>query len=124
MSLVSPSLWITPVKISISGLMYVTGVTVTGVTFLMDNTTEDQYIRSYVLLSTPQIPSVSMWLNQAASLLPLEKLTYDVHQRSNDFWHLIHFLGLSLKCLLTVLFPRRLKNSITQTLFRKLVPFD
>ncbi len=53
-SLVSPSLWITPVKISISGLMYVTGdscvtgVTVPGVTFLMDNTSEDQNIRSYV----------------------------------------------------------------------------
>ncbi len=67
LSLVLPSLWVTPVKISISGLMYVTGVTVTGVTFLMDNTakisisglmyvtgvtflmdntTEDQYIRS------------------------------------------------------------------------------
>ncbi len=44
LSLVLPSLWITPVKISISGLMYVTGVTVTGVTFLMDNTSEDQYI--------------------------------------------------------------------------------
>ncbi len=26
----------------------VTGVTVTGVTFLMDNKSEDQYIRSYV----------------------------------------------------------------------------
>ncbi len=50
MSLVSPSLWVTPVKISISGLMYVTGVTVTGVTFLMDNNSEDQYIRSYVCL--------------------------------------------------------------------------
>ncbi len=47
LSLVSPSLWITPVKISASGLMYVTGVTVTGVTFLMDNTSEDQCIRSY-----------------------------------------------------------------------------
>ncbi len=35
LSLVLPSLWVTPVKISISGLMYVTGVTVTGVTFLM-----------------------------------------------------------------------------------------
>ncbi len=46
-SLVSPSLWITAVKISASGLMYVTGVTVTGVTFLMDNTSEDQCIRSY-----------------------------------------------------------------------------
>ncbi len=44
-----PSLWITPVKISASGLMYVTGVTVTGVTFLMDNTSEDQCIRSYVV---------------------------------------------------------------------------
>ncbi len=48
LSLVLPSLWITAVKISISGLMYVTDVTVTGATFLMDNTTEDQYIRSYV----------------------------------------------------------------------------
>ncbi len=54
LSLVLPSLWITPVKIRISGLMYVTGdscvtgVTVTGVTFLMDNTSEDQNIRSYV----------------------------------------------------------------------------
>ncbi len=48
LSLALPSLWITPVKISISGLMYVTGVAVTGVTFLMDNTSEDQYIRSYV----------------------------------------------------------------------------
>ncbi len=49
------SLWITPVKISISGLIYVTGVTVsgvtvTGVTFLVDNTSEDQYIRSYIYL--------------------------------------------------------------------------
>ncbi len=40
-------------KICISGLMYVTGVnvtgvTVTGVTFLMDNTSEDLYIRSDV----------------------------------------------------------------------------
>ncbi len=64
-SLVSPSLWITAVKISASGLMYVTGVTFlmdtavkisasglmyvtgcycTGVTFLMDNTSEDQCI--------------------------------------------------------------------------------
>ncbi len=48
LSLVLPSLWITPVKISIPALMYVTGVTVTGVTFLMDNTSEDQYTRSYV----------------------------------------------------------------------------
>ncbi len=35
-------------KISISGLMYATGVTVTGVTFLMDNNSEGQCIRSYV----------------------------------------------------------------------------
>ncbi len=41
LSLALPSLWITPVKISIPGLMYVTVVTVTGVTFLMDNTSED-----------------------------------------------------------------------------------
>ncbi len=46
-SLVSPSLWITPVKISALGLMYFTGVTVTGVTFLMDNSSEDQCIGSY-----------------------------------------------------------------------------
>ncbi len=45
---VSPSLWITAVKIGASGLMYVTGVTVTGVTFLMDNSSEDQCIGSYV----------------------------------------------------------------------------
>ncbi len=44
---VSPSLWITAVKISASGLMHVTGVTVTGVTFLMDNSSEDQCIGSY-----------------------------------------------------------------------------
>ncbi len=48
LSLALPSLWVTPVKISISGLMYVTGVTVTGITFRMGNTSEDQYIRSYV----------------------------------------------------------------------------
>ncbi len=41
-SLVLPSLWVTPVKISISGLVYVTGLTVTGVTFLMGDTSEDQ----------------------------------------------------------------------------------
>ncbi len=46
-------LTVTPVKIGLSGLVYVTGVTVTGVTvtsvtFLMGNTSEDQYIGSYV----------------------------------------------------------------------------
>ncbi len=82
MSLVSPSLWITPVKISASGLMYVTGVTVTGVTFLwitavkisasglmyvtgvtflMDNSSEDRasgLCMSLVLLS---LVSPSLW---------------------------------------------------------------
>ncbi len=48
LSLALPSLWITPVKISIPALMYVTGVTVTGITFLMGNTSEDQYTSSYV----------------------------------------------------------------------------
>ncbi len=48
MSLVLSFLWIITVKIGISCLMYVTGFTVTGVTFLMDNNREDQYIRSYV----------------------------------------------------------------------------
>ncbi len=43
LSLALPSLWVTPVKISISGLTYVTGVT-----FLMGNTSEDKYIGSYV----------------------------------------------------------------------------
>ncbi len=48
LSLVLPSLRVTPVKISLSGLVYVTGVTVTGVTFLTTNTSEDQFIRSCV----------------------------------------------------------------------------
>ncbi len=61
MSLVSPSLWITPVKISASGL-YVTGVTVTGVTFLMDNTSEDQCIRSYVCHCVRSLVSPSLWI--------------------------------------------------------------
>ncbi len=52
-SLVSPSLWITAEKISASGLMYVTGVT-----FLMDNTSEDQCIRSYVC----PLVSPSLWI--------------------------------------------------------------
>ncbi len=43
MSLVLSSLWIITVKISISGLMYVTGATL-----LMDNNSEDQCMRSYV----------------------------------------------------------------------------
>ncbi len=43
MSLVLSSLWIITVKISISGLMYVTGVI-----FLMDNNSEDRCMRSYV----------------------------------------------------------------------------
>ncbi len=43
LSLVLPSLRVTPVKIGLSGLVYVTGVT-----FLMGNTSEDQYIGSYV----------------------------------------------------------------------------
>ncbi len=43
LSLVLPSLWIITVKISISGLMYVTGVI-----FLMDNNSEDQYNKSYI----------------------------------------------------------------------------
>ncbi len=47
------TLWITPVKISISGLMYVTGDSLCHWCYchwchLMDNTSEDQYIRSYV----------------------------------------------------------------------------
>ncbi len=53
LSLVLPSLWVTPVKIGTSGLMYVTGVTVTGVTvtsvtFLTGITSEDQFIRYYL----------------------------------------------------------------------------
>ncbi len=43
MSLVLSFLWIITVKISISCLMYVTGVI-----FLMDYNSEDQYIRSNV----------------------------------------------------------------------------
>ncbi len=48
LSLVLPSLRVTPGKISLSGLVYVTGATVTGVSFLVGNTSEDWYIRSYV----------------------------------------------------------------------------
>ncbi len=50
-------------KISASGLMYVTGVTVTGVTFLMDNTSEDQCIRSYAChWCLPSLVSPSLWI--------------------------------------------------------------
>lgn len=46
--------------------------------------------KKFILLlwSTAQIPSINMWLSQAATLLPLEKLTYDLHQRSEVFWHI------------------------------------
>ncbi len=53
LSLALPSLWITPVKISISGLMYVTGVTVTGITFLMDNTSED-HVKEFFFMDSNQ----------------------------------------------------------------------
>lgn len=39
-----------------------------------------------LLWSSPQVPSFKMWLSQACTLLPLEKLTYDIHQKSDDFW--------------------------------------
>ncbi len=62
-SLVSPSLWITPVKISASGLMHVTGVTVTGVTFLMDNSREDQCHQVLCMsLELQSLVSPSLWI--------------------------------------------------------------
>ncbi len=42
------TLWVTPVKIGISDLMYVTDDTVTGVTFLTGITSKDQFIRYYL----------------------------------------------------------------------------
>lgn len=39
-----------------------------------------------LLWSTRHVPSVNMWLSQVATYLPLEKLTCDLHRKSNDFW--------------------------------------
>lgn len=39
-----------------------------------------------LLWSTAQVPSVNMWLSQVSILLPLEKLTYDLHKKSEVFW--------------------------------------
>lgn len=41
-----------------------------------------------LLWSTPHIPSTTMWLNQITTFLPLEKLTCDLRQRSDDFWRI------------------------------------
>ncbi len=41
-----------------------------------------------LLWSTARVPSINMWLSQATTLLPLEKLTYDLHQRSEVFCHI------------------------------------
>ncbi len=57
MSLVSPSLWITPVKISASGLMYVTGVT-----FLMDNSSEVSGIGLIYVTESRSLVSPSLWI--------------------------------------------------------------
>ncbi len=88
MSLVSPSLWITPVKISASGLMYVTGVTVTGVTFLMDNTSEDQCIRSYVSLVLRSLVSPSLWITAVkiseSGLMYVTGVTFLMDNTSED----------------------------------------
>ncbi len=84
MSLVSPSLWITAVKIGASGLMYVTGVTVTGVTFLMDNSSEDQCIRSYVC----HWLSPSLWITpvkiSASGLMYVTGVTFLMDNTSED----------------------------------------
>lgn len=43
--------------------------------------------RKCILLmwSTSEIPSVRMWLTEASTFLPLEKLTSDMHNRSDHF---------------------------------------
>ena len=38
--------------------------------------------------SAPQVPTVGMWLSQISSLLPLEKLTYDLNHNPDRFWRL------------------------------------
>lgn len=38
------------------------------------------------LWSTPEVPSVIMWLSQASAILPLEKLTFHLYQKSVTFW--------------------------------------
>ncbi len=88
-SLVSPSLWITPVKISASGLMYVTGVTVTGVTFLMDNTSEDQCIGSLCIsLVLRSLVSPSLWITAVkiseSGLMYVTGVTFLMDNTSED----------------------------------------
>lgn len=41
-----------------------------------------------LLWSSPQVPSFKMWMSKISILLPLEKLTYDVHRKSDDFWRI------------------------------------
>lgn len=39
-----------------------------------------------LLWSASQAPSFKMWISQIATWLPLEKLTYDKHKKSDRFW--------------------------------------
>lgn len=43
--------------------------------------------------STPQVPTVDMWISQISALIPLEKLTHDLNHRSDKFrriWEPLH----------------------------------
>lgn len=62
-----------------------------------------------LLWSSPQVPSFKMWLSQISTLLPLKKLTYDINQKSNDFWQLgtplwCYINNLSLSSILWCIF--------------------
>jgi len=35
--------------------------------------------------STPQVPTISMWISQLSAFLPLEKLTYDLNHKQDEF---------------------------------------
>lgn len=39
----------------------------------------------YVRWSTPQVPTVNMWILQISVLIPLEKLTHDLNHKSDTF---------------------------------------
>ena len=38
--------------------------------------------------STPQVPTVDMWLSQISALFPIEKLTHDLNHKSVKFWRI------------------------------------
>lgn len=49
--------------------------------------------------STPQVPTVDMWISQLSALIPLEKLTHDLNHKSNRFWRIWKLLHSFLQKL-------------------------